>query len=214
MNGLKNTPKVWIAVLAVLLLWPLPLVYLLSARDRHYDQLLSTYECYPLTRCNVDLNNDGVSGKLQLIGNSGFSTGEESVAVIEGGTELLRIPYVLFDDTLRTHIAVIYEAAARSKVVVFQPGGRDLPPTNSVYFWDQGSIKQIRPSRTDEELLQAMAARDGSGTWPQWAFFRFIKVPALGFYYVLFTILLAVLYRLIHRRQLRPAAEPRNPVGN
>lgn len=185
----------------LLLLAPLVLAFWLSRIDRHYDEILGLYECDFARRCVADFNKDGALGHVAVTEGPQGESQKQSLAVVDGGHEILRLPYVYLDNTVRTHVG-IRNSPDRVSLVVYQPGGREFAATEAVFAWSGEKMLQVPPSSADQELLTAMAAREESGTFNQWALFRLLKTPMMVLYYLLLLSLIAFRYRrLIFRQQ-------------
>jgi hypothetical protein len=181
--------KLATVVTAVLLISPVVVASWLSRKDHGYDETIGVYECdFPRT-CIGDFNKDRIPEQVVVVDDSGSISQKQSLLVIEGRRELLRLPYVYLDNTLRTHVGIRVNSD-RTTLVIYHPGSRGTT-TQSVYSWSAGKMVQVPPSSTDQELLAAMAARDESGNFNQWVLFRILKIPGLVLYYLLFLSVIA-----------------------
>jgi hypothetical protein len=189
-------------ILAVVIAAPLLVSKWLSIVDQRFDAVVNAYEC-DREVCAIDFNGDGIEGVVQLVGEN--SSNSRSLVVIDGGQELLRLPYTYIDGTLRTHVALCEEVNG-SRLIIFDGTRGKHEIVKAVYAWDGTRVIEVPPSDLDRQVLQAMEARDHAGTWTYWGFYRTFSTPALLVYYALLlmglTIGWIVKYRLRRVRKI------------
>ena len=172
-----------------------------SSIDRRYSQLVENYECgYGGKPCEPDFNGDGRPGRLEIKYRHDAPS-ELPPEVIDGTQELLRLHAFSMDNTARTHVAVKNEAG-KARLLIWEGIQRKDPPASPVaivYGFDGTGLFEVHSSNDDRAILAAMAARDDSGTWPEWVVFRLLVWPT-RFGYV---VLLLVGF-LIYRKRIRP----------
>lgn len=174
--------------LSLLFTVPMLLAFWLSSKDKHYDGVLNTYEC-PRDVCAADFDGDGISERL-VVNREAPSSVEGSLSVTRNdGQELLRLPYRHIDNTLRTHIGV-RSVSGKTHLIIYDQIRGAGTTLNTVFEWDGEKMAQVTPSKDDQEVLLAMAARDDAGAFNQWVFFRLFKTPVLLCYYSLLGVIL------------------------
>jgi len=167
---------------AIVVFLPLIIYGWLLRRDALYDQLANSYECNRDV-CDADFDGDGIPGRLERTDPSPTSS-ERWLKIVEGNQELLRLRYENVDETFRTHVALRSESG-RTRLLLFDGTLGQSNVVSVVFSWDGAKMTQIPPSKNDREILAAMSARDGAGTWTRWVFFRTFSLPVLLAYYAL-----------------------------
>jgi len=178
-------PRLLVVLLLALL--PFPLVYWLSAQDRHYDELLTgirdAQECVS-EPCKVDFDGDAIPGLLYIDRASPAEYYDSWLVAVDKGHEILRLPYRRLDNTLRTHVGIRTDNG-RIHLLVYDHMNRPGPSISTVFAWNGSGLVEINASRDEQELLKAMSARDDAGTFTYWAAYRTLRLPALTLYYVI-----------------------------
>lgn len=175
------------ALFLLLALLPLPILFWLSAKDRHYDEILreirDAQEC-SIQPCKIDFDGDASPGLLLMDRASPAEYYDSWLVAIENGREILRLPHRRLDNTSRTHVGIRSEAG-RTRLIVYDHMNVPGPPINSVFAWNGEGLSEIHPSVDDQEVLNAMHARDDAGAFTMWAAYRTLRIPTLTLYYVL-----------------------------
>jgi hypothetical protein len=195
-------PKpVTVSVFALLVLLPLPVAYWLYAKDRRYDVVLEgpldAQECIH-SACQIDFDGDGLPGSLIIDQGSPAEYYDSWLVVKESNREVLRLPHRRIDNTLRTHAAVRVERG-KAHLIVYDHIKPPGPPINAVFAWNGERMVQIPPSKEEEEILEAMDARDDAGNFNRWVIYRTAVTPLLILYYV--SIATFIVWRLYRRRE-------------
>ena len=174
-----------LVILLLLALLPFPIIYWLSATDRHYDDVLTRIrdaeEC-TYQPCKLDFDGDGIAGLLKIDRTSPAEYYDSWLVATENGQEILRLPHRRRDNTLRTHVGIMSEGN-RTRLVVYDHMSLPGPLLSAVFAWNGERLVQINPSVEDQEVLKAMGARDDAGEFTIWAAYRTLRVPALTVYY-------------------------------
>jgi len=193
-----------LVILLLLALLPFPIIYWLSAKDRHYDDVLrgmrDAQECTEQP-CKLDFDGDTVAGLLKIDRASPAEYYDSSLVAMENGHEILRLPYRRLDNTLRTHVGIRIEGN-RTRLIVYDHMNLPGPPISTVFAWNGERLVQITPSDEDQEILKAMGARDDAGDFTIWAAYRTVRVPALTVYYLLWGVCAWLVVRRERRGQL------------
>jgi hypothetical protein len=148
-----------------------------SEQREHYDRLARLYELYPLP-ATCDFDGDEEPGALRAIASERRSGPPDTAVVVDGGRELLRIPYHHTDGTCRTHVALCADGR-HARLLVFDGGRSATPYARAAYRLVDREFKRTAPTPDDEEVLSALAAGDDWGTFNQWCVYRFLRLPAL-----------------------------------
>ena len=190
-------------VVFLLALLPFPIVYWLSAQDRHCDEVLKgirdAQECVN-EPCKVDFDGDAIPGLLYIDRASPAEYYDSWLVAVEKGHEILRLPHRRLDNTLRTHVGIRTEKG-RIHLVVYDPMNLPGPAISAVFAWNGSRLVQINASRDDQEVLKAMAARDDAGAFTFWAAYRTLRLPALTVYYVIWGLYAWWIVRRERRKQ-------------
>lgn len=187
-----------ITIIATLLIAPVLIVPIINwkvnQKNRRDDELFAIYDQDSRTY-ESDFNGDGTPGRIDFR-NAGSAT--SSFVVVDGGRELLTLPYDHTDGTLRTHLALT-RIGNKSRLVVYD--GTTNPATRSAFVWNGEKMVQSPPSTLESEILTAMAAHDDTGGWGRRVFFDLTKSAAVAAYY--FLVVLAVLFFIVFRKSQR-----------
>jgi hypothetical protein len=179
-----------LVILLLLALLPFPICYWLSAKDRHYDDVLrgirDAQECKDQP-CKLDFDGDAIPGLLKIDRASPAEYYDSWLVATENGHEILRLPYRYLDNTLRTHVG-IRSAGNLTRLIVYDHMSFPGPPISAVFAWNGERLVQVYPSDEDQEVLKAMGARDDAGVFTIWAAYRTFRLPALTVYYILWGI--------------------------
>lgn len=147
----------------------------ISERDRYYQQLRDAYECIA-SNCQGDFDGDGSEGSIVVQEETPKSFLYQMI-LIDGGRELIRLPYQYSDDTLRTHTAIRTESG-KARFLVFD-AITHAPPLRTALVWDGREMSQANPSEIDNDILAAMAAHEDSGTFRNWVLYKVLRLPFL-----------------------------------
>ena len=161
----------------------------------YYGTLVNQFEFVP--PAHIDFDDDGVPGTVDV---------EHDLHAVlrENGRELLRIPYDRIDDSLSTHIA--WRAGGEGgRFVVFDAMGGGSQQVRSAYSLRDDRFELSPLTKGDEELLDAMASRDYTGTAGYWSRYRVVRLPLLALA-CLVTFGLAI-SSVLRRRSPAPPAE-------
>ena len=176
-------------ICVILLLFPLSFDLWFVAKDVRNSSLVSKYECKP-TECEADFDGDGALGSVIFDRTTplppripGTPENFAWIVVIEHQTELMRFPYRHVDSTLRTHVA-IHSESGRARLLIYDRINPEGAPPTGVFAWDGGRMGAVNASKADQRILEAMAARDDTGSWNDWVDFRLLHLPLVLFYYV------------------------------
>jgi hypothetical protein len=182
--------KIWLFVLALLIIVPLLVERGLSQRGERHNEMVSKYERYCLeTPCEADFNGNGKKDLLIVDRKTPPSPGFDSwLVATEDGRELLRLPHWFKDGSFRTHIAIRNESGG-DRLLVFD-GTHMLPgsssaPASLVFAWNGQQMVNAQPTDLDHDILTALATRDDSGTFHYWILYEFVRLPVLAVYYLL-----------------------------
>ncbi len=193
-----------LVMLLLLALLPFPIIYWLSAKDRHYDDVLrgmqDAQECTDQP-CKLDFDGDAIAGLLEIDRASPPEYYDSWLVATEHGHEILRLPYRRLDNTLRTHVGIRSEGK-RTRLIVYDHMNLPGPPISAVFAWNGERLVQINPSNEDQEVLKAMGARDDAGGFTIWAAYRTLRVPALTVYYILWAVCAWLVVRREKGKQL------------
>ena len=158
------------------------------AKDAHNSWLVSRFECKP-PGCQADFDADGEPGNVT------FDTSQPSppdfppmlgwAIVTDHQQQLMRFPYRHADSTYRTHVAVNSESG-KAHLIIYDGIKAGQVAPNGVFALDGGKMLPVGASRADERIMEAMKARDDTGSWNQWADFRLLHAPLVIFFYVPF----------------------------
>jgi len=193
-----------LVILLLLAMLPFPIIYWLSATDRHYDDVLrgvrDAEECtyHP---CKLDFDGDGITGLLKIDRASPAEYYDSSLVATENGQEIFRLPHRRLDNTLRTHVGIRSEGN-RTRLIVYDRMNLPGPPLSAVFAWNGERLVQIDPSVEDQEILKAMGARDDAGEFTFWVAYRTLRLPALTVYYIVWGICAWLVLRGEKRRRL------------
>ncbi len=102
-----------------------------NLRYAREDELVARFECEPPTKCIVDFNSDVVPAQFEVALTEAVSG---SLVVLDGGREILRLPYDHTDGTLRTHTAVTNESG-QPRLLIYD-GASQQPPHSGAYAWN------------------------------------------------------------------------------
>ena len=195
MRFLKRPYFVWLIIL-VALPWPIDYWYR-TAEDRQRardHELFRRYDCgYTKTPCPAaDFDGDGLPSEFRIVHQG--KPGHEFLSVADGGREILRIPHVIIDDTLRTHMAVSFDSG--SPRLLIYDGVARRPPLKAAYAFGGGTqaLSEASPTRLEEEILRAMAAYDNTGAFNERAFADILRLLRFMAYYTLLIVLTCVLW--------------------
>jgi hypothetical protein len=184
--GAWSRNRLLIATLCLLFLVILPLIVdgQVSGRDRYYTDLLRAHECVDEI-CAVDFDADGILGRV-FIDRSSYTTPHEYWLVVkENGKELIRLPFWELDGNSRTRAATTQSyATGRTHLLIYEQKGSHAPTIHAVYEWTGNEMIQLSPSLLEQELFNAMAARDFNGTFRSWVLYRTFRVPTFVGYYL------------------------------
>lgn len=186
--------------LLVLIFTPLIIDGWLSSKDSQHSQTVAKYECVK-DYCTADFDGDGKPGTLEIDRVStpppvSYSGRRAWMVVRDSQFELLRLPFIYADGTLRTHVAIRDEVGG-ARLLVFDHSIEGAP-VQQVFGWNGTQMVQVHPSTLDQEILGALGARDDAGTWKDWAFYRSFRIPLLILYFVI--LLVVILAWFIIRR--------------
>lgn len=186
----RRTVVLWLVILAAL---PWPLDYVLTRgaarQDRRNEELFKRYDCGYYKECEADFDRDGAAAQFKVDGCD--SEAHYCLTVIDGGRELLRLPFHSTDNTLRTHLAV-HERDGGARLLVFDGLG-PRPPRRLAFAWRDGALVEAAPDALDMEIIDAMAAYDDGGTIGGRIFRDIIRVARFVAYYLLLFVLAGVL---------------------
>lgn len=170
--------------LSVLVILPLAVDSNISARDRHYTELLRAHECIN-DLCVVDFDADGILGRVIIDRTSSTVPHHYWLVVKENGKELIRLPFWELDGNSRSHAATSQsDATGRTHLVFYEDKGPDAPTITAVYMWTGNEMIQTSASALEQKLFTAMATRDLNGTFTSWVMYRTLRVPTLLGYYL------------------------------
>ena len=144
-----------------------------------YAKLRNLYECTPRS-CRLDLDGNGNRESVLI---TSPTDGREELILLEGNETILRLPYQYTDGTFRTHMAVRAEGG-RDRLLIFD-GLRHSPALRKAFVWTGTKVEQLDVSALDEDIVNAMAARDDAGTFSTWVAFQLITLSLLTVYYLI-----------------------------
>jgi hypothetical protein len=170
---------------ALLILVPTSIAYWLSTVNKNYDVLLNKYECVR-NLCEADFDGDGFPGTLTVSHSAPLPQYDSWLVVVDSDKELLRLPRRNVDNSLRTHAAINIESGV-PHLVVYDFKDRKSS-AGSVFAYNGERMVAIAPSAEDGKILDAMSARDDSGSFHNWVLFESIIKPAVACYVLLIGI--------------------------
>ena len=165
-------------VLLLVLAGPLFVHAWVTVKERRYDRLRELHECTP-PRCRPDIDGDGNPGSTRI---QTFSRGYQFAMFNDGGKQVFRLLYQDSRNTLRTHIGVNHEGG-RDRILIFD-GLTRATTMRMAFAWDGNAVVPVPASSLDESILNAMAARDDSGTHSSWTLYDLVIYPLLAVYYL------------------------------
>lgn len=188
----KSPYFVWL-ILLVALPWPIDYWYKTAADRQHArdHELFRRYDCgyYAATPCpTADFDGDGLPAELRTESTTALA----HLSVVDGGREILRIPHVNIDNTLRTHKAVSFDAGA-PRLLVYD-GASHQPKLMAAYTFDGSRLSEVGPTPLEGEILRAMAAYDDTGTLNARVFADVRRLLRFMAYYTLLVLLTCVLW--------------------
>jgi hypothetical protein len=190
-------------ILLILILVPLPVSLWAVGKDLWDSMLVNVYEVRDSLQ-TADFDSDGLPGEILFEPNSDEPKGNGEwprtaafVVIRDHGQEVMRFPYRHLDGTRRTHVAV-NSTTQPTRVLIYDRLGGAYPPPNGVFAWNGQAMGQVPPAALDEEILDAMAATDDTGTWNLWAGLRLVHLLSFFGYYLPLVIL---------RWRLKPAKQ-------
>lgn len=193
-----------LVIFLLLALLPFPIIHWLSGTDRHYDDVLAgirdAEEC-TYQPCELDFDGDGIAGLLKIDGVLPAEYYDSWLVATENGQEILRLPHRRLDNTLRTHVGIRSEGNG-ARLIVYDHIKLPGPPLTAVFAWNGERLVQITPSDEDQDILNAMSARDDAGRFTLWVAYRTLRVPALTVYYIVWGICAWLVVRREKRRRL------------
>jgi hypothetical protein len=194
-----------VIVLLLFMLTPFLIYSRLASKDAGYSQTIAKYECAE-DNCAADFDGDGRAGNLLIDRTSSPPSGrylarQAWLVVNDSHRELLRLPFSYADSTLRTHVAIRNEMAG-ARLLIFDHT-IEGKPIRQVFAWNGEQMVQVQSSAADQEILAALGARDDTGSWNDWALYRFLGVPILAGYYVSLAGILGSLIIVRHRRKIQ-----------
>ncbi len=187
--------RIFLYVSALLLvIVPLAIYELISARDTHFDEVVNQYECHG-EKCEADFDGDGIAGYVEQTMDDSAAPSNRLLVVFDNNQELLRLPYRYIDGTFRTHVAIRNDSG-KARLLIFDVSFTTKRPVKTVYAWNGQKMVEVPPRDMDGEILAAMAARDDAGSWNNWAFFRaFALLILIGYYLLIIGILIGFVVR-------------------
>ena len=194
MNVAKKFMQVALLTAVILLiLAPVVIDRHLSSKDERYNRIVTKYECVQ-DSCIADFDGDGRPGNLVVDRvsappSASYSARHAWLVVNDSQHELLRLPFIYADGTLRTHVAIRYEVGG-ARLLIFDHtiAGAPMP---QVFAWNGKQMIEAQPSSADQEILAALSARDDAGSWNYWVLYRSFRMPILIVYYVILVIIVA-----------------------
>jgi len=194
---MKKTSIAKFLIAVMIVLAPIGIDRYLMARYHYYQNLVLTYECYPvfqsgvlkLRECAGDFDGDGIPGAV-VLERGEPRTDEGKAVIVDGGRKLFYLPYFYESElALSTHLAVYDESGLTHLVVV--DGMTHNPTLIAVFAWDGQQIAQVHPSKTGQEIIDSMRAEIGEiENWSDYAFFR----KFLLFVYYFLVLIATLLY--------------------
>ncbi len=173
----------------------------LGLRNSRYGQLIEEYECgyLPERPCRGDFDGDGLVTHIEV--KSRYDTPVEVPPAFSGSEPKAVLNVFSQDNSSRTHVGVRNESG-RARLIIYDATRWPGPSSEirKVYAWNGKSLDEIAPTRTDEEILSAMAARDDAGTFPDWVIYRVLAWPGRLLYAALFGTA-ALVYRKARRAE-------------
>ena len=140
-------------------------VYLLQV-IRSYDKLLEKYEC-DQSVCEADFDGDGIKGTLSIDREAPRPEFDSWFVVRDSGKELFRLPRRSINNSLRTHAALLPEEG-RARLIVYDHMYDTAGPRTLVLVFDGEKMQPVLPTKKDYQLLDAIRARDETGTLEAW----------------------------------------------
>jgi hypothetical protein len=188
--------------LLILVLIPIVIFYLVKNYYDYYDNLGKQYDCYPIEKCQIDIDGDLKSEIIKVIDestpNNKFNLRLKVFLNREiERTEILDLKYDPTDNTLRTHIAFLVEDETR-KFIIY-----DTKNEYQYFYWNgQQLVPSYNPSELEKEIRKALGYNDDTGGFHTKIFYPFLLIPVLIIYYSLFFILIGVYVYLRKNRNL------------
>lgn len=168
-----------ISALAVILLGvPLVLCWWLSSKDKRYDELVSMVECYPFP-CTADFNQNGTLDRLEIVQDNPDDRLSWRLVITDDGRRLFELPYESTDNSFRTRAAIRRDGDV-PRLLVYD--GVSLEYVKGAFEWSGEEMSEIKTSPLDREILNAMAARDDSGSRQSWIIYQLLLYFALPVY--------------------------------
>ena len=180
---------------AMMAILPIVTVAYLQGRADRYAILVAKYEC-DRANCEADFDGDGKPGRLFIDYERPAPNFDSWFVVEDSGRQLLKQPRRSFDTSLRTHVAVIKDSPS-ARLIIYDHI-RDGPSRNLVFTYDaSGKMIEVPSTKTDEDVLAALAETDDAGTRNRWLVFQFLVKPTL------FCYLMALIVFAWYRRRKR-----------
>ena len=166
---------------ALISILPIVIVAYLQGRADRYALLVEKYEC-DRANCEADFDGDGRPGRLFIDYERPAPNFDSWFVVEDSGRQLLKQARRSFDRSLRTHVAVIKESPS-ARLIIYDHIRDGGPARNVIFGYDaSGKMIEVPSTKTDEDVLAALAGTDDAGTRNRWLLFQFLIKPALFFY--------------------------------
>src|SRR5919198_5772227 len=176
----RKTAITWLLILVAL---PWPIDYWFTAKrmrqDARDDELVFLYECNYRSACLADFDADRELARFVISPCEGMPWG--CFTVLEGDREIFRAPYVITDNTLRTHIA-ISEATGSPHLLIYD-GVSHKSPLRAAFAYNGERLVEVTPTVLEGEVIDAMAAHDETGGWNERVLNGFIRELRFFAYY-------------------------------
>lgn len=189
-------------IFTVLIGLPIAIYKRARQQDLRNDELEAKYECERPSTCVGDFDGDGVVDQVNVV--EILNSPRRFLTVVSKDRELLRLPYVHIDGTLRTHTAVTM-SDGQTRLLIYD--GASYPdPVRAAFGWNGEKMVETSPSYLEREIISAMAAHDDSGGWNERVIRNLFLKGALFAYYVVLAIVIgAIAFRRQQKKRKRVA---------
>lgn len=188
--------------LLIFFLTPVTTFYFIKSHYDYYDGLGKQYDCYPIGKCQIDIDGDSKSDFVKVVDesapNNKFNYRLKIFLNKENQQpEVLDLKYDSTDNTFRTHIAFFIENDKR-KFTVY-----DTKNEHQYFYWDgQKLTPSQNPTELEEKIRKALGYNDDTGGFHTKIFYPFLIIPGLITYYFLFFISVGVYFYIRKNRNL------------
>ncbi len=175
----------------ILLIAPIVICVLVIGFYYRYEKLAETYDCYPIKKCQFDIDGDSVNDSVKLEKHKEKDTSyiyrlkvflkKESEEV-----EVLNIKYQSTDYTYRTHFGFFIEDDVR-KFVIY-----DTINESQFFYWNgQELIASQIPSNFERKVRKSFYYNDDTGGFHTKGIIIFGILFLSIIFYVIFASILA-----------------------